>query len=158
MLKNLRNRLSDNKGFSLVELIVVITIMVILIAILVPNITGYINKSRTVANSAAAKTVYDAAYAYQTELIGQNKAATSIDDNFTAAIKDDIGNVELGTPGDTAPGKVELKIAEADNTPEGFKKGELYVVYYSYDKLASDYEYAKEGDNLPIYPQRKASS
>ena len=155
MLKNLRNRLSDNKGFSLVELIVVIAIMVILIAILVPNITGYINKSRTVANSAAAKTVYDAAYAYQTELIGKNKAATSIDADFLAAIKDDIGNIEIGAPSATDPGKVDLKIA---SSLAGFKDGELYVVYYSYDDLPSDYEFTKEGTNTPIYPQRKATT
>lgn len=61
MLKNLQNRLNENKGFSLVELIVVIAIMVILIALLVPNVIGYISKAQDSANLSAAKTIYNAA-------------------------------------------------------------------------------------------------
>jgi type IV pilus assembly protein PilA len=60
MVKNLRNRLNDNKGFSLVELIVVIAIMVILIALLVPNVVGYISKAQDSANLSAAKSIYNA--------------------------------------------------------------------------------------------------
>lgn len=61
MLKNLKNRLNENKGFSLVELIVVIAIMVILIALLVPNVVGYISKAQDSANLSAAKSIYNAA-------------------------------------------------------------------------------------------------
>ena len=61
MLKNLKNRLNENKGFSLVELIVVIAIMVILIALLVPNVIGYITSSQKTANLSAAKSIYNAA-------------------------------------------------------------------------------------------------
>ena len=61
MLKKLQNRLHESKGFTLVELIVVIAIMVILIALLVPNVVGYISSSQTTANLSAAKSVYNAA-------------------------------------------------------------------------------------------------
>jgi type IV pilus assembly protein PilA len=61
MVKNLRNRLHESKGFSLVELIVVIAIMVILIALLVPNVVGYISKAQDSANLSAAKSIYNAA-------------------------------------------------------------------------------------------------
>ena len=60
MLKNLKNRLNESKGFSLVELIVVIAIMVILIALLVPNVVGYISKAQDSANLSAAKSIYNA--------------------------------------------------------------------------------------------------
>lgn len=59
MLKNLRSRLSDSKGFTLVELIVVIAIMVVLISLLVPNIAAYVTKAKRTANIAAAKTIAD---------------------------------------------------------------------------------------------------
>ncbi|MBR1445173.1 MAG: type II secretion system protein [Firmicutes bacterium] len=104
MLKNLRNRLSDNKGFSLVELIVVIAIMVILIAILVPNITGYINKSRDVSAAATAKTVYDAAYAYQTELLGKNDVTYKDESTIFGALTTDGSAYKLDVTGSLVQG------------------------------------------------------
>lgn len=61
MLKKLQNRLNESKGFTLVELIVVIAIMVILIALLVPNVIGYISSAQSTANLSAAKSIYNAA-------------------------------------------------------------------------------------------------
>ena len=37
----------NNKGFSLIELIIVIAIMAILVAIIAPNLTKYLGKSKT---------------------------------------------------------------------------------------------------------------
>lgn len=54
----------NNKGFSLIELIVVITIMVILIAMLVPNFVGYITKTQNATAKSAANTIYGAAQSY----------------------------------------------------------------------------------------------
>lgn len=39
-------KLKDKKGFTLVELIVVLVILAILAALLVPALTGYIDKSK----------------------------------------------------------------------------------------------------------------
>ena len=133
MLKNLRNRLNDNKGFSLVELIVVIAIMVILIAILVPNITGYINKSRDVSKSATAKSIYDAAYAYQTELIGQNKIGDSKTvGTIEGALKDDDSIYKIDLSGEqtlstgSTPGGDEDFALDVDSST-----GKIYVYYTS---------------------------
>ena len=37
----------NNKGFSLIELIIVIAIMAVLVAIIAPNLTKYLGKSKT---------------------------------------------------------------------------------------------------------------
>ena len=41
-----------NNGFSLIEIIIVIAIMAILIAIIAPNLTKYLGKSKTSTDKA----------------------------------------------------------------------------------------------------------
>ena len=57
------------KGFTLVELIVVLVILAILAALLIPTLTGYINKAKEKSIVAetrqvvmAAQTIYDEEY------------------------------------------------------------------------------------------------
>ncbi|MBP5268787.1 MAG: prepilin-type N-terminal cleavage/methylation domain-containing protein [Ruminococcus sp.] len=49
----------NKKGFTLVELIVVITIIGVITAILVPTLMGYIKKSRLKTSNASAKVAYN---------------------------------------------------------------------------------------------------
>ena len=56
-----------NRGFTLIELIVVIAILGILIAILVPSMIGFINSSREAAVRASGKTIFTAGQAYLTQ-------------------------------------------------------------------------------------------
>lgn len=52
-----REARKDNKGFSLVELIIVIAIMVALVAMLAPQFVKYVSKSRDAVISSAAEDV-----------------------------------------------------------------------------------------------------
>ena len=68
MLKNLKN--NKKKGFTLVELIVVLVILAILAALLIPALTGYIDKAKNKSVIAetrqavmAAQTIIDEQYA-----------------------------------------------------------------------------------------------
>ncbi len=60
---NLRNHSENNRGFSLVELIIVIAIMVALVAMLAPQFVKYVSKSRDAVVISAAEDVLSVAKA-----------------------------------------------------------------------------------------------
>ncbi len=62
MIQKLRGRLTngkkDNKGFTLVELIVVIVILAILAALLVPALIGWIDRAKDEKYAVEARNIY----------------------------------------------------------------------------------------------------
>ena len=63
-------KLKDKKGFTLVELIVVLVILAILAALLVPALTGYIDKAREQSMITEGSLVLTAAQATVSEAYG----------------------------------------------------------------------------------------
>ena len=68
----------DNKGFTLVELIVVIVILAILAAILVPALLGYIDKAKQQQIVLNAKSALTAAQAEMSSQYAKGKAPSAI--------------------------------------------------------------------------------
>ncbi|WP_300903230.1 prepilin-type N-terminal cleavage/methylation domain-containing protein [uncultured Clostridium sp.] len=71
------------KGFTLIELMAVIAIIAILAAVLVPTVTGYINRSKKTAIVSQVRNVITAvethnATATGTEIIGTDKKVTDL--------------------------------------------------------------------------------
>lgn len=69
------NRKKDNKGFTLVELIVVIVILAILAALLIPALLGWIDKAKEEQYALDARNIYLAAQAQASEAYAAGTAA-----------------------------------------------------------------------------------
>ena len=83
---------NKKKGFTLVELIVVLVILAILAALLIPALTGYINKAKEKQITAetrqvvmAAQTLIDEKYATE-----ESKTALTIGDEGSSVTKNEI--------------------------------------------------------------------
>ena len=69
---------SNKKGFTLVELVVVIAIIGVLAAILVPSMMGYVKKSRLKTANGNAKTAYNTAAGALADLETSGVQVTSL--------------------------------------------------------------------------------
>lgn len=89
---NKLKKMKDNvKGFTLVEIIVVLLILAILAAIAIPSMLGYVNEARNSENIAEARTGYVAA---QTVATQQAAAPTTPSDADIAKYVVDAANLE----------------------------------------------------------------
>ncbi len=96
MFNKLRNRKSNKKGFTLIELIIVIAILGILAAILVPSMLNIVSNSKAAVAKANCRTVYSAAQSTYVSLSVNGAAPdaatyTQASDPFGVAIVANLG-------------------------------------------------------------------
>ncbi|MBR0112180.1 MAG: type II secretion system protein [Clostridia bacterium] len=105
-IAHMRENRKANKGFSLVELIIVMAIMVALIAVLAPQYIRYVQRSRNAVVNNAAEDVYTA---IKTDYIdpdgwlkGDGTITVAVDSSTNKITISTDGNVDL-KDGDDAP-------------------------------------------------------
>ncbi len=121
--------MKDNKGFSLVELIIVIAIMAVLVGMLAPQYLKYVKNSQVatdISNAQELATVFNTAYANGgirsgTTCTGASKASMTYNTDIPAwpEIKANTGmswKVTMGVNGVT---KIEIGSYEVYPNPKG---------------------------------------
>jgi len=77
-MKKMKKILKNKKGFTLIEIIVVLVIIALLAAATVPAMIGFVNDARGKAYAAEARVVLVAAQATVTEMVADGKDPKSI--------------------------------------------------------------------------------
>lgn len=121
MIAMQQKRRSKKGGFTLVELIVVLVILAILAALLIPALTGYINKAKEKNAIAETRQVVMAAQTITDEVYGEKNNVSSTDLKLSAV--KDLSEVTITKGKDTINvdnGKVVYVKHESKNGKTGY--------------------------------------
>ena len=122
MLKNLKN--NKKKGFTLVELIVVLVILAILAALLIPALTGYIDKAKNKSIVAETRQAVMAAQTLVDEEYAKDRSTA-----ITVAADGTIKLSEVQTLAETAQAPTEVTVVEGKVTKLVYSNGGKTCTY-----------------------------
>lgn len=108
MWKNIKKRLKNQRGVTLVELLAVMVILGIIAAIAVPNIGGIIDKSKKDAHLANAQQIVNAAKIYVTSEKSFTTGNVTLDTLVTGGYLEQINDPTATTSGATYDGTLSF--------------------------------------------------
>ena len=111
----MQNLKKNNKGFTLVELIVVIAILGVLMAVLVPQYIQYVEKSKVATDTSAMSEVSHAIEIALADETIYNALPTA---DFTVAYRDSAAGFTLGSG---APAALSTELVKVVTLPVDFK-------------------------------------
>lgn len=142
------NKKMNNKGFSLVELIIVIAIMVVLIAVLAPQYLKYVEKSRIASDQT---TIVEYINAMQV-LAADPDLTTPLDDGKTYTIDNSTTSGKITVSGDlqgqlTAEGMLDTTAAKgADLQSTAYTSAVLNITLH-YNTTSKIWEVIADSDD-----------
>lgn len=132
----MKERKLNNEGFSLIELIVVIAIMAILVGVMAPTVTKFIERANESNDIQALQTIYTAVYTSKmdpmiTENVPTNSytltapTAGALDNDFNKSVCEILGTTDFssivfksekaGKTGSTVPNATNVTITLSGN-------------------------------------------
>jgi type IV pilus assembly protein PilA len=140
-----REVMKNNKGFSLVELIVVIAIMAVLMAVLAPALLRYVEKSRAQKDASAASEVANAV-----------EIALSVDDIYNKVAGAD--QIQVNYKGEDGSVTVESTNGLTDEAKTALQ-AEIYTTLKADDsgKIAAASSKTYKGDTFIVIAKYEAA-
>ena len=102
----------NNKGFTLIEIVIVIVIIAILAAMLVPSLTSWIDKSKMKTFTSACGTIKTAVWSQAAENYAVSGDVGTIDYTTVSA---DVGKTVVGENGTLAAGGYKVTAMNYNN-------------------------------------------
>lgn len=135
MFKFLKERKKDNKGFTFVELVIVVAILAILVGILAPQYTKYVEKSRKASDVANMDEMIKAVQVYavdhalaatgntatKVEITMSNTTEATITDAYKKALEEYVPNYKNIKLKSNKWGKSTVKVTLAIDKDGGVK-------------------------------------
>ena len=152
VFKKLGKKQKNNKGFSLVELIVVIAIMAVLVGVLAPQLIKYVEKSREATDIQNCDSIASALKSYYSDKETATDIKIEIEGTGITTGNTDAALVDAGLEKTKLKGKNWSKIKMEFNTGTGVVK---YTVTNASGKTPY---YTKNGDATQLIPATNAAA
>lgn len=147
-LKALLAKKDSNKGFTLMEMIIVIAIIAILIALIAPNLISYLDTANETKRAANAKVCYTSANAWVAQMKVEGKSVGTGKITYTALTKK--GSAESSIAID------EKSLEKLDDSlkADTWATGETCVLEFNAKGVCEKATYTSDGDKA-TYPTTK---